>query len=117
MTSSNNRDNFKAIINTIANTSNNVGKEKHSNTCNSLKKVKLLLKKYNKVDHFGEAILHIKKNSIHYSLEICLMIVTCMNYSDYVVPIISMKTQTFKCCCLEIQENEECLLTNQCQNM
>ena len=32
-------------------------------------------------------------------------------YPDYLVPSILVKTRTFKCHCLEIQENEEVLLT------
>ena len=40
-----------------------------------------------------------------------LLLVTCMKYLDYVVPSILVKTRTLKCRCLEIQENEEVLLT------
>ena len=42
-----------------------------------------------------------------------LLLVTCMNYLDYVVPGILVETRTFKRRCLEIeiQEHEEVLLT------
>ena len=57
----------------------------HNNTCNSLKKAKLLLKKRNKVHHFGETILYTKINLTQYTREICqmiLLLVICMIYSD-----------------------------------
>ena len=113
-TANNNRDSISTIIIIIPNTSNEIRKAKHSNTFNSLKKVILLLKKYKRVHDFRETIFHTKINSVHYTLEIYLMIfllMTCMNYLIYVVPSILMKTRTFKCRCLEIQKNEEVLLT------
>ena len=70
--------------------------------------------KHNKVHHFRETIPHTKINSIHYAVEICLMIlllVTCMNYLEFVVLSILVKIRTFKYRCLKIQENEELLLT------
>ena len=79
-------------------------------TCNSLKKLKLLLKKHKKFHHFKETPLHTKINLIHYAVDIYMMILlldpTCMNYSDYVLPSIFVKTGKFKCRCLEIQKNE-----------
>ena len=40
-----------------------------------------------------------------------LLLVTCMNYLDYVVPNILVKTRTFKCHFLEIQEHKEVDIT------
>ena len=79
-------------------------------TCNSLKKLKLLLKKHNKFHNFKETPLHTKINLIHYAVDIYMMILLLdpkgMDCSDYVLPSIFVKTGKFKCRCLEIQKNE-----------
>lgn len=79
-------------------------------TCNSLKKLKLLLKKHKKFHHFKKTLLHTKINLIHYAVGIYMMILLLdpkgMDCSDYVLPSIFVKTGKFKCRCLEIQKNE-----------
>ena len=79
-------------------------------TCNSLKKLKLLLKKHKKFHHFKETPLHTKINLMHYAVDIYMMILLLdpkgMDCSDYVLPSIFVKTGKFKCRCLEIQKNE-----------
>ena len=79
-------------------------------TCNSLKKLKLLLKKHKKFHHFKKTLLHTKINLIHYAVDIYMMILLLdpkgMDCSDYVLPSIFVKTGKFKCRCLEIQKNE-----------
>lgn len=76
-------------------------------TCNSLKKLKLLLKKHKKFHHFKKTLLHTKINLIHYAVGIYMMILLLdpkgMDCSDYVLPSIFVKTGKFKCRCLEIQ--------------
>lgn len=76
-------------------------------TCNSLKKLKLLLKKHKKFHHFKETPLHTKINLMHYAVDIYMMILLLdpkgMDCSDYVLPSIFVKTGKFKCRCLEIQ--------------
>ena len=79
-------------------------------TCNSLKKLKLLLKKHKKFHHFKKTLLHTKINLIHYAVDIYMIILLLdpkgMDCSDYVLPSIFVKTGKFKCRCLEIQKNE-----------